>query len=92
MSSALWCVPMSRGQSKRKRSLPEQRPESNCPQKYRKWNDESMRAAIKAVAEGKLGVNRAADQYAVPRSTLKESLDRVSGRHGNKSGPEPYLS
>ena len=37
----------------------------------------------------KLGVNRAADQYAVPRSTLK---DRLSGRHGNKSGPEPYLS
>ena len=36
-----------------------------------------------------MGVNQAADQYAVPRSTLK---DRVSGRHGNKSGPEPYLS
>ena len=59
------------------------------PKKYRKWNEESMTGAIKAVSEGKLGVNRAADQYAVPQSTLK---DRLSGRHGNKSGPESYLS
>ena len=80
---------MARGKRKRKRSLPDQRPESNHPKKYRKWNEESMTGAIKAVSEGKLGVNRAADQYAVPRSTLK---DRLSGRHGNKSGPEPYLS
>ena len=72
-----------------KRSLPDQCSESNRSKKYRKWNEESMTGAIKAVAEGKLGVDRAADQYAVPRSTLK---DRLSGRHGNKSGPEPYLS
>ena len=37
-----------------------------------------------------MGVNRAADQYArVPRSTLK---DRVSAKHGTRSGPQPYLS
>ena len=48
-----------------------------------------MSGAIKAVADGKLGVNRAADQYGVPRTTLK---DRLSGRHGSKSGLQPYLS
>ena len=80
---------MARGQTKRKRSLPDQRPESNRPKKYRKWNEESKTGVIKAVTEGKLGVNRAADQYTVPRSTLK---DRLSGRHGNRSGPELYLS
>ena len=44
-----------------------------------------MLGAIKAVTDGKLGVNQAADQYGVPRSTLK---DRVTAT----SGPVPYLS
>ena len=48
-----------------------------------------MSGVIKAVIDGKMGVNRAADQYGVPRSTLK---DRVSCRHGTKSGPQLYLS
>ena len=69
--------------------MSDQRPESNRPKKYRKWNEESMTGTIKAVTESKLGVNRAVDQYTVPRPTLKDTL---SGRHGNKSGPEPYLS
>ena len=43
----------------------------------------------KAVIDGKMGVNRVADQYGVPRSTLK---DGVSARHGARSGPQPYLS
>ena len=63
---------MARGQRKRKRSLPDQSPGSNRPKKYRKWNEESMREAIQAVTEGKLAVNRAADQYTIPRSTLKD--------------------
>ena len=74
---------------KRKRSSTEQPPESKRPKKYQQWSEESMRRATKAVTDGKLGVNWAADQYAVPRSTLK---DRLSGRHGTKSGPQPYLS
>ena len=48
-----------------------------------------MSGAIKAVIDGKMGVNWAADQYGIPRSTLK---DRVSARHGARSGPQPYLS
>ena len=34
-------------------------------------------------------VNRAADQYGIPRSTFK---DRVFAKHRAKSGPQPYLS
>lgn len=38
-----------------------------------------------------MGVNRAAEQFNVPRTTLK---DWLSGRveHGSKSGPAPYLN
>lgn len=50
-----------------------------------------MTGAMKAVADGLLGINRAADEFGVPRSTLK---DRLSGKvvHGARSGPIPYLS
>ena len=60
------------------------------PKKYKQWTDESMQGALKAVAEG-MGVNRAALEYGVPRTTLK---DRVAGRvqHGCKSGRSPYLT
>lgn len=49
-----------------------------------------MIGAIAAVTSGKMGVNRAADQYCVPRTTLK---DRLSGRvaEGANPGPTPYL-
>lgn len=80
---------MPRKCRKRKRRSGESPPESKRPKKYRQWNEESMSGAIKAVIDGKMGVNRAADQYGIPRSTLK---DRVSARHGTKSGPQPYLS
>ena len=50
-----------------------------------------MGGAIKCVMDGKMGVNRAADQYGVPRTTLK---DRLSGRvtPGTNPGPVPYLT
>ena len=50
-----------------------------------------MSGAIKSVMDGKLGVDRAADQYGVPRTTLK---DRLSGRviQGTNPGLVPYLS
>ena len=56
--------------------------------KLRQWSDESM---LGAVREGEFGVNRAALEYGVPRTTLK---DRLSGRvtHGSQSGAKPYLS
>ena len=50
-----------------------------------------MTGAMKAVADSLLGVNKAADEFSVPRTTLK---DRLSGKvvHGTRSGPAPYLS
>ena len=50
-----------------------------------------MTGAMKAVADDLFGVNKAADEFGVPRSTLK---DRLSGKvvHGAKSRPTPYLS
>lgn len=49
-----------------------------------------MISALQAVRYG-MGVNRAALEHGVPRTTLK---DRVSGKvvHGSKSGPPPYLT
>ena len=54
--------------------------------KRKLWNDSSM---IEAVKTGRLGVNRAAEEYNVPKTTLKNKL---SGRvkHGTKSGPGSY--
>ena len=59
--------------------------------KYRQWTKESMAGAMKSYLDGKMGMNRAADQYGVPRTTLK---DRLSGRvtSGTNPGPVPYLT
>ncbi len=59
--------------------------------KYRQWSEESMLGALKAVKDGAMGCNRAATEYGVPKTTLK---DRISGRvtHGCKSGRSPYLT
>ena len=61
------------------------------PHKLRMWSDESMLGAMNAVAEGKMGINRAALEFGVSPTTLK---DRITGRvvHGSKSGPKPYLT
>lgn len=50
-----------------------------------------MLGALKAVTEGTMGINRAALEFGVPCTTLK---DRVSGKvqHGCKSGKSAYLS
>ena len=64
---------------------------SNRPKKLRQWNDDAMKRTLEAVAEGKMGVNRAALEFNVPRTTLK---DRISGRviHGSNMGPKTYLT
>ena len=48
-----------------------------------------MLGAMNAVAEGEMSINRAALEFGVPPTTLK---DRIAGRvvHGSKSGPKPY--
>ena len=59
--------------------------------KRKLWNDSSMIEAMEAVKAGRLGVNRAAEEYNVPKTTLQ---NRLSGRvkHGTKSGPGSYLT
>ena len=61
------------------------------PGKLRGWSDQAMLGALQAVREGTLGVNRAALEFSVPPTTLK---DRLSGKvtHGTNSGAQPYLS
>ena len=49
-----------------------------------------MAGAIKCIKDGKMGVNRAADQYGVPRTTLKDRLLRRV-IPGANPGPVPYL-
>ena len=50
------------------------------------WDPESMAKAMNVVISKEMGVNKAAEQFDVPRTTLK---DRISGRvkHGAKPGP-----
>ncbi len=49
-----------------------------------------MLAAMDAVRQGGMGINKAASLHGVPKTTLK---DRLSGRvaHGTVSGPARYL-
>ena len=64
---------------------------SNQPKKLRQWDDESMVSAMDTVANGELGVNQAALEFGVPKTSLK---DRLLGRvmHGTNIGPKPYLN
>ena len=60
------------------------------PCSYRSWSDDGLEQACNAVHKG-MSVRRAAEEYAIPRSTLH---DHVSGRvtSGSKSGPKAYLT
>ena len=59
--------------------------------KYKDWRDSQLDRACDAVVKQSLSIRRAAEQFAVPRSTVH---DRVSGRVscGSRSGPPKYLS
>ncbi len=61
------------------------------PAKLRGWTNEAMIEAMKAVKDGKMGVNRAALEHGVPKTSSK---DRLTGRvvHGTSMGPKPYLT
>ena len=76
--------------SRRKKRIESVKP-ANRPKVLKQWSNDSMLGAMQAVQTGEMGVNRAALEYGVPRTTLK---DRISGRvlHGCKAGPKPYLT
>ena len=58
--------------------------------KYKEWQSVSMEKAVTAVEQG-MSIRRAAESFAVPRSTLH---DRTSGkiRMDSRSGRKPYLT
>ena len=66
-------------------------PLPNRPDKYKCWVDGRMEKAMAAVKDQGFSVRRAAEEYAIPKSTLH---DRVSGRvlAGVCSGPPKYLT
>ena len=44
--------------------------------KYRKWKKEEMISAMQAVSKGKMGLNKAAKNFGVPKTTLRLHLQR----------------
>ena len=58
--------------------------------KRKEWSEESMELALRDITTGVMGVQRAALEYNVPKSTLS---DRVTGRvkPGARSRPPRYL-
>ena len=58
--------------------------------KRKQWSNTSMQAAMKAVSDDGMSINKAAVLHGVPKTTLK---DRLSGRvvHGTNLGPAKYL-
>ena len=59
--------------------------------KYRGYSQENLAKAFKAVTEKKMPVQRAAREYGVPESTLR---DRIKGKvplQKTRSGPPPVL-
>jgi len=47
--------------------------------------------AIEVVKSGRMGVNRAAREYGIPKTTMKDRLFRKV-QHGRKLGSKPYQS
>ena len=50
-----------------------------------------MTKAMEVVKNGEMGVNRATQEYKMPRTTLNDRLARRV-KHGSKSRPDPYLT
>ena len=85
--------------SRRGRKKVHGRPRSNSApatislnvKKRKQWTNEVMQAAVDAVREDHMSVQRASQLYKIPKTTL---YDRISGKvlHGSKPGPKPYFS
>ena len=67
-----------------------QSPSKKVKVKRKQWTNKQIKEALKAVASG-MGINKAATEHNVPRTTLK---DRISGRvqHKSNSGLPRYLN
>ena len=58
---------------------------------YRQWSKESLRTAIAAVQANQLSINKAADTFGVPRTTLKNKISGSSALDTTQ-GPDPILN
>ena len=77
-------VSAKKGENKENQPPESQHKASNRPTKLRIWSNQSMLQAMETVKSGYMGMNRAAIEYGVPRTSLK---DRLSGRviHGTNN-------
>lgn len=64
---------------------------ANRPAKLRAWSDESMLQAMEAVKSSKSGINQAALDFGVRKTTLKNRLSGI-GLPMEQTGPKPYLT
>jgi len=64
---------------------------AGLPKKCKQWNETSMIYAMEVAKSGKMSANKAAKEFDVPQTTLK---DRILGRVylGRNPGLEPYLN
>ena len=74
-----------------KKARKAQKLQSHHPTKLKQWKDEQMRKAMDAVINGELGVNRAALEFGVPKTTLKDIISRKL-IYGSNPGPVPFLT
>ena len=65
--------------------------QSNRPRKLCQWSETAMSKALDLVVEGKMGINRAALECGVPRTTLK---GRITGKvaPGCRKSKKAYLT
>ncbi len=89
--SSTFIYASTKRQSKENQPPNRKRKPAERPAKLRGWTNEAMIEAMKAVKDGKMGVNRAVLEHGVPKTSLK---DRLAGRvvHGTSMGPKPYLT
>ena len=59
--------------------------------KYRGYSQENLAKAFKAVKEKNMPVQRAAREYGVPESTLRDRIKGKVGLQKTRSGPAPVL-
>ena len=59
--------------------------------KYRGYSQESLTKAFKAVKEKNMPVQRAAREFGVPESTLRDRIKGKVGLQKTRSGPAPVL-
>lgn len=56
-----------------------------------KWSADSLRSAIECVQNRTMGVNEAAKQFGIPKTTLKDRIKKGDAIKQNSLGPSSVL-